>query len=135
MERVSNLPNVNVTGNFSGSNVVDTSFVLFFLGIEVGGGIMSFSLDTFLFAIVMIALASLPYFLLDDDEISFSRWMLGRTAIIAFAMLIGAFFYQGIGTIFPEILKFLPFTLLILTAMVSCYLQLKRFVSEFRIAE
>lgn len=103
--------------------VIDTTFVLFFLAIEFGQNFGIFTFDTVLLLITLLMLLVLPYYLTADEKPNFGRWFLGRTFIVAFAVLLGFMFKQTLGVVLPETFRFLPMTLLILTAMLSCYLQ------------
>lgn len=113
---------------------VDTTFVLFFLAVEFGRTINVFGIDTIVTAITLAMLLILPYFLPSDEKMSFSSWLLGRTLIAALAVILGAMFQQTLGTVLPETFKFLPMTLLIVTAMLSCYIQFYSFF-RFRLAK
>jgi len=104
------------------SFAIDTTFVLFFLAVEFGQIINNFALDTVFFAITLLMLIVLPYFLSSDDRPKFGNWVLGRTLIAAFAVSVGVMFKQSLGVL-PEMFRFLPMTLLIVTAMLSCYIQ------------
>jgi hypothetical protein len=104
------------------SFAIDTTFVLFFLAVEFGQIINNFALDTVFFAIALLTLLVLPYFLPSDDKPSFGNWVLGRTLIAAFAVSVGVMFKQSL-SVLPEMFRFLPMTLLIVTAMLSCYIQ------------
>jgi hypothetical protein len=42
---------------------------------------------------------------------------------VGFAVLLGVMFKQTVGVVLPETFRFLPMTLLIATAMISCYIQ------------
>ena len=101
---------------------IDTTFVLFFLAVEFGQIIGNFTLDTAFFAVTLLMLLVLPYFLPSDDKPSFGNWVLGRTLIAAFAVSVGVMFKQSL-SVLPEMFRFLPMTLLIVTAMLSCYIQ------------
>ena len=101
---------------------IDTTFVLFFLAVEFGQIIGNFALDTVFFAATLLMLLVLPYFLPSDDKPSFGNWVLGRTLIAAFAVSVGVLFKQSL-SVLPETFRFLPMTLLIVTAMLSCYIQ------------
>jgi len=103
--------------------VIDTTFVLFFLAIEFGQSFGIFTFDTGLLLITLLMLLVLPYYLTADEKPNFGRWFLGRTFIVAFAVLLGFMFKQTLGVVLPETFRFLPMTLLIITAMLSCYLQ------------
>lgn len=102
--------------------VVDTTFVLFFLAVEFGQMIGSFGLDTVLFAIALMMMTVMPYFISADEKPAFGPWLVGRTLIASFAVVLGAMFKMSLG-ILPEMFRFLPMTLLIVTAMLSCYIQ------------
>jgi RsiW-degrading membrane proteinase PrsW (M82 family) len=109
---------------------VDTSFVLFFLAVEFGRTFFSLSVDNIFMFFALLTVAVLPYFLLSDEKPNFSKWLLGRSLIAGFAILLGAMFKQSLGVVLPETFRFLPMTLLIVTAMLCCYIQ---FYSFFRL--
>ena len=102
---------------------VDTTFVLFFLAVELGQIAGQFGIDTVLFAVTLMMLIVLPYFLPAEDKIDFGSWVVGRTFIAGFGMVLGALFKLTLGSLLPEAFGYLPMTLLILTALMSCYLQ------------
>lgn len=102
---------------------VETTFVLFFLAVEFGQSFRSVSLDNICLAVTLLAVAVLPYFLPSEDKPSFGSWMIGRTLIVGFAVLLGVMYKQTLGAVLPEMFRFLPMTLLIVTAMLSCYIQ------------
>lgn len=104
------------------SFAIDTTFVLFFLAVEFGQILGNFALDTVFFGITLLTLLILPYFLPSEDKPKFGNWVLGRTLIAAFAVSVGVMFKQSL-SVLPEMFKFLPMTLLIVTAMLSCYIQ------------
>jgi hypothetical protein len=104
------------------SFAIDTTFVLFFLAVEFGQMLNNFALDTVFFAITLLMLIVMPYFLASDEKPKFGNWVLGRTLIAAFAVSVGVMFKQSLGVL-PEMFRFLPMTLLIVTAMLSCYIQ------------
>lgn len=102
---------------------VDTTFVLFFLAVEFGRITDRFGLDTVVFAVTLLMLTTLPYFLPAEDKVDFGTWVVGRTFIAGFGMVAGALFNLSIGAVIPETLSFLPMTLLILASVASCYVQ------------
>ena len=101
----------------------DTSFVLFFLAVEFGRTVFSLSFDNVFLFLTLLMVAVLPYFLLSDEKPTFGNWLLGRSLIVGLAILLGAMFKQSLGVVLPETFRFLPMTLLIATAMLSCYVQ------------
>ncbi len=109
---------------FYGIAGIDTAFVLFFLSIEYGRSASLYSIDSMLIAITMAMLAVLPYFLPSRfEKPTFGNWLVGRTALALFAVVLGIFFKQSIGVTLPVSMRFMPMTLLILASMVSCYIQ------------
>ena len=113
---------------------IDTTFVLFFLAVEFGQTIGILGLDTIFLALTLLTVAVLPYFLPSEEKPSFGNWLLGRGFIVGLAILLGAMFRQSLGTVLPEAFRFLPMTLLIVTAMLSCYIQFYGLL-RFRLAK
>lgn len=115
--------------NVSEANfTVDTTFVLFFLAIEFGQTLSTFGLDTIFLAVTLGSIAVLPYFLPLNNKPKFGSWLIGRGLIAGLAILLGVAFKQSLGVILPETFRFLPMTLLIVTAMASCYFQFYGFL-------
>ena len=106
---------------------VDTSFVLFFLAIEFGRTFFSVSLDNVFMFITLLTIAVMPYFLLSEEKPSFAKWLLGRSLIVGLAIVLGVMFKQSLGVVLPETFRFLPMTLLIVTAMLCTYIQFYSF--------
>lgn len=113
---------------------VDTSFVLFFLAVEFGRTFFSLSLDNIFLFLTLLAVAVLPYFLLTDEKTSLTNWLFGRSLIAGLAIMLGASFKQSLGVVLPETFRFLPMTLLIVTAMLCCYVQFYGFL-KLRLAK
>lgn len=134
MEQTSSLANIQIYEKDRPNQFVDTSFVLFFLAVDVGRNFGNIGFDTLLLAVALIAVAVFPYFLMTVEEISIGKWLSGRASIVGFALVLGVLFNQSVGVVFPEAFSFLPFTFLILTAMVSCYIQFYKFF-KFRVAK
>lgn len=122
MKTLTQIGRIERTSTADRSFAIDTTFVLFFLAVEFGQIINNFALDTVFFAITLLMLIVLPYFLSSGEKPKFGNWVLGRTLIAAFAVSIGVMFKQSLGVL-PEMFRFLPMTLLIVTAMLSCYIQ------------
>lgn len=109
---------------FSRSLSIDTTFVLFFLGLESGRTLSDLTLDGALIFATMAMVMTLPYYLLSwYVRPSFSRWLAGRFVVVALAVAIGAVLAPLYGTLLPESFRFIPLTLLILAAMTSCFFQ------------
>jgi len=111
------------TGGGEKGFAIDTTFVLFFLAIEFGQTFMTFSLDGIFLALTLAVIAVLPYFLPSGEKPEFGNWLLGRGLITGFGILLGVMFKQSLGVVLPEMFRFLPMTLLIITAMLGCYIQ------------
>ena len=107
---------------------IETTFVLFFLALEFGQTFSVLSLDNILLAATLLMVAVLPYFLPADEKPHFTTWLMGRGLIVAFAVLLGWMFKQTLGVVLPETFRFMPMTLLIVTAMISCYIQFYGFL-------
>jgi hypothetical protein len=105
------------------SFAIDTTFVLFFLGVEFGQTLGVFRLDTALIAVTLLMLLVLPYFFATEEKPGFGNWLLGRSFITVLAVILGLMFKQTLGVVLPDAFRFLPMTLLIVTAMLSCYIQ------------
>ena len=113
---------------------VDTTFVLFFLGVDFGQSSMALGLDSIFSAITLGMLLILPYFLPSiEEKPEFTGWLMGRTVITVFAIALGIMFRQSLGIVLPETFRFLPMTLVILTGMLSCCLQFYGII-RFRLA-
>lgn len=109
---------------FNGVAGIDTTFVLFFLSLEYGRSVQIVSMDGFLMGTTMLMVLVLPYFLPSQfDKPLFANWIAGRGIIAVFGILIGLAFKQSLGVVLPESLKYMPFTLLIVASMISCYIQ------------
>ncbi|HVE58250.1 MAG TPA: hypothetical protein VNB22_15560 [Pyrinomonadaceae bacterium] len=122
MKTLTQIEQIERSNTADKSFAIDTTFVLFFLAVEFGQMLNNFALDTVFFAITLMMLIVLPYFLSADEKPKFGNWVLGRTLIAAFAVSVGVMFKQSLGVL-PEMFRFLPMTLLIVTAMLSCYIQ------------
>ena len=127
---------MNATSSLTKSNIdenpnfaIDTTFVLFFLAIDLGLNFSVVAFDTVFLAMTLVAIAVLPYFINTDEKPEFGNWILGRSVIVVFAVMLGLMFKQTLGVVLPESFRYLPFTLLIVTAMVSCYIQFYSFFS------
>lgn len=102
---------------------VETTFVLFFLAVEFGQSVNLFAIDSVIMAITLLAFIVVPYFLPSEDKPGFGNWVLGRSLIALFAIGLGMMFKQTLGVALPEYMRYLPMTLLVITAMLSCYIQ------------
>lgn len=109
---------------------IDTTFVLFFLAVDLGQNFSLAAFDTVFLGLTLLAVAVLPYFINPHEKPTFGNWLFGRGLIVIFAIMLGLMFKQTLGVVLPESFRYLPFTLLIVTAMLTCYIQ---FYSFFRL--
>ena len=104
-------------------NQVDTTFVIFFLAVEFGQSFQLITFDSIFLALTLAGISLIPYFVESSRKPKLSSWITGRMLIIVFGGILGWIFKQSLGSVLPDILRFLPLTLLMVTAMLSCYLQ------------
>ncbi len=103
---------------------IDTAIVLFFLALEYGRAVRVLTVDGILMAVTMAMIVVLPYFLPSNyQRPAFSGWLMGRSGVMALGLVLGASLTAGIDAGLPASLRFMPMTFLILTAMISCYVQ------------
>ena len=113
---------------------LDTTFVLFFLAVDLGQGFQRMEFDSLLSLFAVGGVLVLPYFFPSDDEIpDFTPWLLGRATIAAYATVLGIVFGQSLGVLLPQSFSYLPMTLVIVTAIASCCLQFYAMI-RFRLA-
>jgi len=113
---------------------LDTTFVLFFLALELGQSWLSFGLDGLLAAVTLGMFVAIPYFLpFTDEKRDFGSWVLGRTLVAAAGLSLGFMLKQSIGVLLPETFRYVPMTLLIVAAIVSCYVQVYGMI-KYRLA-
>jgi hypothetical protein len=106
--------------------VIDTTFVLFFLAMELGGDINSLNLGTILSILTIGMFVVLPYFLpFAGEKPEFTGWVLGRVFITIVGLIGGLAIHFGAGTVFPESAEFLPMTLLIISGIFCAGLQIR----------
>jgi hypothetical protein len=104
--------------------MLDTTFVLFFLAMEFGRTLDLFSFDAALMLTTLAMVAVLPFYVIADEyRPAISGWIAGRAVISLLGLGLGVAFSQTIGIVIPESLRFFPMTLLIFASMVSCLSQ------------
>ena len=126
----------DTVGNFSVDRrfAVDTSFVLFFLAVDFGQSALAFGMGTLFSALTLGMVLVLPYFMpTESEKPEFSGWLAGRTVLAVFGTGLGMMFQQALGVVLPEMFRYLPMTLLIVSATLSCYLQFCAMI-RFRLA-
>ena len=128
MKTISQVSEVNARASVDRGFAIDTTFVLFFLALELGQSFIGFTLDSIFLILTLLVIAIMPYFLPSDEKPNFMNWLVGRGLIAAFAISLGLLFKQSIGVVLPEAFRFMPMTLLIVTAMLCCYIQFYGFL-------
>lgn len=104
---------------------VDTTFVLFFLALDLGLSLGTFGFDDILSILTLAFFVTVPYLLPSGGEKpEFRSWVCGRTLIGLFGLALGAALMPTLGTVLPVGFGYLPMTLLIVSATASGYMQL-----------
>lgn len=103
---------------------LDTTFVLFFLAMEIGRSFILAGFDSVLSLLTLAAFLILPYFLTSaSDKGEFGRWLAGRAVVASAGGIFGMMLGQAVGAFLPEVLRFAPMSLLIVAAIISCNIQ------------
>lgn len=104
---------------------VDTTFVLFFLALDMGQGWLNLGLDGVLASMTLGAFIVLPYVLpFGGEKPAFGDWVMGRTVVAATGVTLGLMLNQSIGVLLPEAVRFVPMSLLIVAAIICCYVRI-----------
>lgn len=104
---------------------LDTTFVLFFLALDMGQGWLTLGLDGILAATTLAGFIALPYVLpFSNNKPAFGEWILGRTVVAAAGVTLGLMLNQSIGVLLPEAVRFVPMSLLIVAAIICCYVRI-----------
>jgi hypothetical protein len=102
---------------------MDTIVVLFFLALEIGRSVQLFSVDGMLMSTTLMMVLALPYFLPSRVERpSMTNWLAVRGTIAIAALMLGVVYGRGVVAA-PAAYQTIPMTFLILTSMVSAYVQ------------
>jgi|SRR5690606_27059673 len=124
MERVLTFENRAETADHGGPQIVDTTIVLFFLAVLMGSSLPSGLIDGILSFTTLAAFITLPYFLMSEEELpGFGLWALGRAFIAMLGGAAGLLFNAALGSALPELLSYLPMTLLLVAATASAAVQ------------
>lgn len=124
MEQVISLDRREAAASERRPFVLDTTFVLFFLALDLGASVSGVGIDGLLSSMTLILFVFVPYFLpFEGERPEFGKWVIGRAAIALIAVMIGLMFRQTVGVIVPEHFKHLPMTLLIGSVIFSGVVQ------------
>ena len=125
MDQVLAISNSRLETASSGRFVMDTTFVLFFLAMDIGVSIGSLGLDAVLSVLTLGMFVVLPYFLpFSGEKPDFWGWTVGRLLICGMAILAGSALKAATGTVLPEATRYLPMTLLITSGIFCTYSQI-----------
>ena len=114
----------------SGSGLfVETTFVLFFLSLDLGQSLFAVSSDIAFLMVTVVAVAVLPFFLPSAGNFSLTNWLTGRGAIAVLGVLLGVGFNQIVGVVLPEIFRLVPLTLAMFAGLAACFLMFKSMLS------
>lgn len=103
---------------------LDTTFVLFFLALDLGQAWLNLGFDGFLAGTTLLAFIVLPYFLpFAGERPAFHGWVAGRFVLAGFGLFLGLLMKQAVGVLLPGWFGFMPMTLLIVAAFSSLYFQ------------
>jgi hypothetical protein len=112
----------DTTYRFAGFGL-DTIVVLFCLALEVGRSVQLLSVDGMLMSTTLMMVLVLPYFLPSRaDRPSMTNWLAARGTIAIAALMLGVVYGRGVAAA-PAGYRTIPMTFLILSAMVSAYIQ------------
>jgi hypothetical protein len=105
----------------------ETTFLLFFLSLDLGQNLFSFGFDTAFLGLTVLAVAVLPFYLPSADDVGISEWLTGRGAISVFGIVCGVVFGQLIGGVLPEMLSGLPLIMASVSGFAACVVMFAGF--------
>ncbi len=118
MEQAISLKNTRLVTENPGRFVLDTTFVLFFLALEIGISFGSLGFDGIVLAPTLAAFLICPYLLpFSGDKPGFLVWLVGRSAIAVLAVFAGFLLKNTAGSVLPKGVLYLPMTLLIVSGI------------------
>ena len=103
---------------------LDTTFVLFFLAMDIGQTSIGLNLEFTFSMMTLAAFLVLPYFLPFGERRNFGRWLMGRIAVAATGIIFGMILAQAVGNLLPESFRYVPMSLLIVAAIICCNVQI-----------
>ena len=117
-------PAVSKSEERTRSFTLDTTFVLFFLAMDLGQTSVGFNLESAFSVVTLAAFLVLPYFLPFGDRRDFGRWLMGRVVVAATGVMFGLILGQAVGNFLPETFRYVPMSLLIVAAIICCNIQI-----------
>lgn len=126
MENVISISNAAAEVSTPRGFAADTTFVLFFLALDLGGGIDGIGVGTVLSVLTIGAFVVLPYVLpFSAEKPEFTGWAVGRLFIAAIGVISGLGIQAASGTVFPEFVRFVPMFLLIVSGIFCAATQIR----------
>lgn len=128
-----------ISANFAAAKAdrtfaLDTTFVLFFLALDLGQGWLTVGIEGLLAIVTLGMFVGVPYLLpFSGEKPNFNAWLSGRILVAAAGLTLGLMIRQSIGVLLPDAFRFVPLTMLMVAAFISCYLQLYGII-KFRLA-
>jgi hypothetical protein len=107
------------------SFTLDTTFVLFFLAMDLGQTSIGLDLVSVVSVITLAAFVVLPYLLpFENERGGFARWLAGRSMVAATGVMFGLVLNQAVGTLLPDTFRYVPMSLLIVAAIICCNIKI-----------
>ena len=126
MENVISISNAAAEVSSPRGFAVDTTFVLFFLALDLGSGIYGPGVDAALSILTIATFVVLPYLLpFSGEKPEFAGWAVGRLCIAGIGVIAGMGIQTASGTIFPEFVRFVPMLLLIVSGIFCAAVQIR----------
>ncbi len=126
MENVISISNAAAEVSSPRRFAVDTTFVLFFLALDLGNGLNGLAIGTALSLLTIASFLVLPYLLpFSGEKPEFTGWAIGRLFIAAIGVIGGMGLRAASGSIFPEFVRFVPMFLLIVSGIFCAATQIR----------
>ncbi len=125
MEHAISIANSRVAAGNQNRFVMDTTFVLFFLAMDIGASFRGFGFDMILSGITLAMFVAVPYLLpFAGEKPDFTAWAIGRVFIAMIGIIAGVTLALTSGTILPGSARYLPMTLLIIAGIFCAITQM-----------
>jgi len=124
MEHAISLANSRVESANPGRFAMDTTFVLFFLAMDIGASFSGLGFELILSAMTAAMFIAAPYLLpFSGEKPEFRGWLLGRLFIAVIGVIGGLAVQAAAGNVLPESVKYMPMTLLIVAGILCAFSQ------------
>jgi len=126
MENAISIPGSSEATYSSPRFVADTTYVLFFITMDLAGSIQNMGFESILSGLTIAAFLILPYLLpFVGEKPEFTNWLVKRLFITGVGFTAGLVFQAGLGNMLPESAKFLPMTFLIISGIFCAITQIR----------